>query len=296
MVKLGDKVFSRIYGNGKVEDKSPTLVGIQFENHRYMGYDLSSLKSIREPDDTIVFIPNIRKGDIVKLIDKFYKHEAFKKLVRYHRKDIANQSGKELKILDINCGQVSYSAKDDGLWTIPIELLEKVEELPKVPKQGDLFRVVSNTSPLHFYDTGDVVRLVMISSSGCYVCERSDGRNQHVHPGDLEPYAESAHERLERVSTVFAEWKHGGCKNPAKHRYTDEQIAEAERIIGEIVASLPDWNNYAFSRTGRRTHMYINNQTAKKHAVCKETDEYNQTIGRMIVLCRHVGRALPDWL
>jgi hypothetical protein len=238
-----------------------------------MGYELSSLKSIREPEDTIEFIPNIRKSDKVKLIDKFYEHDAFKELSRDHRKDIANQAGKELKLTFVCDGRVCYTAENQGAKSIPVELLEKVEGKPK---PGDLFRVIGNSGVTHFFENGEIVTLVQPYdwTYDCICkgyCKRHGGDyDQIIRISDIEPYT--------------------------KHSYTADQIAEAQRIIGEIVASLPDWDNYAFSRTGRRTHMYINNQTTKKHAVCMETDEYNQTIGRMITLCKHVGRPLPKWL
>lgn len=220
----------------------------------------------------VIEMPSIKIGDKIKLIDKFYEHEAFKSDSRHIRKQIASLKDTELEAKGINeyanrvsTGEINYS--------IPIELLEKAEQLPK---PGDLFKVIGNSGVPHYFENGEIVTLVQpfgwVYDCICNgYCKHHGGiYDQVIRISDIEPYT--------------------------KHRYTDEQIAEAQRIIGEIVASLPDWDNYAFSRTGRRTHMYINNQTTKKHAVCMETDEYNQTIGRMITLCKHVGRPLPKWL
>lgn len=215
----------------------------------------------------------IKIGDKAKLIDKFYEHEAFKKLERCERKDIANQSGKALTVLDFYFGRARYSGESVGRYKIPIELLEKVEELPK---PGDLFRVIGNSGVPHYFENGDIVKLVQPYdwTYDCICkgyCKYHGGvYNQVIRISDIEPYT--------------------------KHRYTDEQIAEAQRIIGEIVASLPDWNNYAFSRHDDITFMYENDQLTDRGARCFKTDEYNQTIGRMIALCRHVGRPLPEWL
>jgi hypothetical protein len=243
-----------------------------------MGYELSSLKSIREPEDTIEFIPNIRKSDKVKLIDKFYDHDAFKELSRDHRKDIANQVGKELKLTFVCDGWVSYTAENQGVKSIPVELLEKAEELPKVPKQGDLFKVINKGIGYHHFELGEVVEFIKGETyySGMYLLrgyskDRNEVCDQLLYKSDIEPYT--------------------------KHRYTDEQIAEAEQIIGSIVASLPDWDTFFFRREGSETMIYASGNANKQNsAKCMETDEYNQTIGRMIALCRHVGRPLPKWL
>jgi hypothetical protein len=238
-----------------------------------MGYELSSLKSIREPEDTIEFIPNIRKSDKVKLIDKFYEHEAFKRHKRHIRKQIASLKGKELEVKYIS--KTSDRVEVGGIdYYVPIELLEKVEELPK---PGDLFRVIGKGIGYHLFELGEVVEFIKGETfMGMYLLrgyskDRNEVCDQLLYKSDIEPYT--------------------------KHRYTDEQIAEAEQIIGSIVASLPDWKNYAFSTIGRITAVYENDAKSKgEDAMCRETDEYNQTIGRMIALCKHVGRPLPEWL
>jgi hypothetical protein len=250
-----------------VEDKSPTLVGIQFENHRYMGYELSSLKSIREPEDTIEFIPNIRKSDKVKLIDKFYEHEAFKRHKRHIRKQIASLKDTELEIGDIRAstGKIDYS--------IPVELLEKVEELPK---PGDLFKVINKGIGYHHFETGEVVEFIKDETfMGMYLlrgyCKYHGGvYDQFVRISDIEPYT--------------------------KHRYTDEQIAEAEQIIGKIVADFPNGVSLKFRKEGIKTYTYVDGVNFDRFATCSKSDEYNQTIGRMVALCKQVRRPLPEWL
>jgi hypothetical protein len=217
----------------------------------------------------------IKPGDKVRLTDKFYEHEAFKSDKRYMRKQIASLAGREFKITAILFGRAHTAT--DIKYTIPIELLEKVEALPKNPKPGDLFKVINKGNGYHNFELGEVVEFVEVDRSGMYelrgyIKRKNEVGNQILYSSDLEPY-------------------------DGKHRYTDEQIAEAEQIIGKIVASLPDWNNYAFSTIGRKTAVYENDDKSKgEDAMCRETDEYNKTIGRMIALCNHTGYKRPDWL
>lgn len=81
-----------------------------------------------------------------------------------------------------------------------------------------------------------------------------------------------------------------------KHSYTAEQIAEAQRIIGELVA---DSNN------GKGCRMISDTKKKKCFAIvgcntytahCSDGDEYNRYIGIMIALCRANGRKVPDWV
>lgn len=218
---------------------------------------------------------SISVGDTVKLIDKFYEHESFKSDERWIRKQIASLKGKEFKVKYISL-LADRASTDKIHYTIPIELLEKVEELPKVPKPGDLFKVVGNTSPRHFFDTGDVVRFAVISDSGSYIYDRSDGRRQRVSPSDLEPFT-------------------------TKHRYTADQIAEAQRIIGEIVADMAWHQQIAFALVDGNIialswkNRYENTKEVFE-AKCSPHDEYNEAIGKMVCLCKATGRKLPDWI
>jgi hypothetical protein len=277
MVKVGDKIkivnaklSSGEYKNGDVF----TVIGVLLSDNVFVKehdviiwpieYDV-----IKEKPKT-----EIKSGDTVKLIDKFYEHDAFKELSRDHRKDIANQAGKELKLTFVCDGRVCYTAENQGAKSIPIELLEKAEQLPK---PGDLFKVIHKGIGYHHFEIGEVVEFIKDETSmGMYLLrgyskDRNEVCDQVLYRSDIEPYT--------------------------KHRYTDEQIAEAEQIIGKIVASLPDWDTFFFRREGSETMIYASGNANKQNsAKCMETDEYNQTIGRMITLCKHVGRPLPEWL
>lgn len=195
----------------------------------------------------------IKVGDKVKLIDKFYEHEAFRSDSRWIRKQIASLKGKLFKVTAILFGRAHTAT--DIIYTIPIELLEKIEELPKKTGFDEIENLIEAFAGL--------VKPI-------------------VEMGKLTKQGMSLQEAIESMS---------------KHRYTDEQIAEAEQIIGKIVASLPDWDTFFFRRNGSETMLYAGGNANKQNsAKCRETDEYNQTIGRMIALCNHTGHKRPEWL
>jgi hypothetical protein len=211
----------------------------------------------------------IKSGDKVKLIDRFYEHDAFKADSRHIRKQIASLNGRELEVKDI-CKYTNRASTGKIDYSIPVELLEKVEPDSPVFEAGKSY--VFDKTLLEWKPRPDSWESDI------------DGKSVEFIPGDTKGSVS--------FYLVDREW----CRE-SKHRYTDEQIAEAEQIIGSIVASLPDWDTFFFRREGSETMIYASGNANKQNsAKCMETDEYNQTIGRMIALCRHVGRPLPKWL
>lgn len=83
-----------------------------------------------------------------------------------------------------------------------------------------------------------------------------------------------------------------------KHRYNAEQIAEAQRIIGEIVANMGEHTGIDFWRANNTTCVKIENQIFRRMdcSNCSPNDEFNQTIGRMVALCKVTNTKLPDWI
>jgi hypothetical protein len=213
----------------------------------------------------------IKLGDTVKLIDKFYEHEKFKGDKRPIRKQIASLKGKELEVKYIS--KTSDRVEVGGIdYYVPIELLEKAEQLPK---PGDLFKVVGKGNNYHNFELGEIVEFLNVDPSGMfelrgYIKNRGEVGDQILYKSDIEPYT--------------------------KHSYTADQIAEAQRIIGEIVAVFPNGISLKFRKEGAKTYTYVDGVNFGRFAICAKTDEYNQTIGRMITLCKHVGRPLPEWL
>lgn len=85
------------------------------------------------------------------------------------------------------------------------------------------------------------------------------------------------------------------------HRHTPEQIAEAQRIIGEIVAGFKFGQCfYIRDESDRELTIRYTAETADgMHTVtahCSPHDEFNRTIGIMVALCKATGRKLPDWI
>lgn len=101
----------------------------------------------------------------------------------------------------------------------------------------------------------------------------------------------------------------------------EEKIKEAHRIIGEIVAGFKPNQTCLFNciEEDRTIQvLYINNastsisykpyyhriselrlhgyEVISKTAICAPNDEYVEVIGKMIALCRAVGRDLPEWV
>lgn len=219
---------------------------------------------------------SIKVGDKVKLIDKFYEHEKFKGDKRHIRKQIASLKGKEFEVYAIDFGRAHTAT--DIIYTIPVELLEKVEELPK---PGDLFRVIGNKGNYHRFELGEIVRLVnpfdWTYDCICKGYSKHHGkvRDQVVRISDIKPYT--------------------------KHRYTDEQIAEAQRIIGEIIAKMAWPHQITFDLIdGNIIELRCKNRYENTRKVfiakCSPSDEYNETIGKMVCLCKAAHRKLPDWI
>lgn len=218
----------------------------------------------------------IKVGDKVKLIDRFYEHEAFRSEPRIRRKSIASLRGINFDVSYINkASRASGTCKI--AWSIPIELLEKVEELPK---PGDLFKVIGKGTNYHHFELGEIVEFIKDETSmGMYLLRgysksRNEVCNQVLYRSDIKPYT--------------------------KHRYTDEQISEAQRIIGEIVAEFTAFSSMFFADPiNSETKLYYcpaGREYVDITAHCSPADEFNVTIGRMVALCRATGYKLPEWL
>ena len=167
----------------------------------------------------------IKVGDTVTLIDKPWEHSLWAKLPRNYKKEYITTKGKTWSVerlyngADPLSGECAFPA-GGSRYIIPLELLRKVDDGINAewittgmvePKKGDLFRVIGNDGH-HMHSVGDVVEFLEVASELSYetYCPKT-GRTQFVHKTDLEPY-------------------------DGIHRHTPEQVAEAQRIIGEIVA------------------------------------------------------------
>ena len=102
--------------------------------------------------------------------------------------------------------------------------------------------------------------------------------------------------------TRWLYWKTLSQIEPLKHRYTADQIEEAELVIGKIVAGLSDFDSIFFPtvRDGKTTQAQLNKGIGVSFegaiAKCSPNDEFNQTIGRMVALCKATDTELPEWI
>ena len=87
---------------------------------------------------------NIKVGDKVRLKDKFYDEPDFKTENRFARKEISKNKGFEIMVHKIiSEGMRVSSDENKGAFTIPISLLEKVEE-PVVQEENTIDGQVHN--------------------------------------------------------------------------------------------------------------------------------------------------------
>lgn len=81
-----------------------------------------------------------------------------------------------------------------------------------------------------------------------------------------------------------------------KHSYTAEQIAEAQRIIGELVVASRYEEGYEILDDENKKKCWVIMGYNAYTAHCSEGDEYNLYIGIMIAMCKANGRKVPDWV
>lgn len=85
-------------------------------------------------------------------------------------------------------------------------------------------------------------------------------------------------------------------RRTSKHSYTAEQIAEAQRIIGELVVASRYGEDYAILDDEKSRKCWVHYGCKTYTAYCSEDDEYNLYIGIMIAMCKANGRKVPDWV
>ena len=86
-----------------------------------------------------------------------------------------------------------------------------------------------------------------------------------------------------------------------KHQYSEKHIAEAEQIIGHIVAHDNEASVIRFDHDGKYTtaetgRSYYALGARYGEAKCSDDDCFNICIGRMVALCKATGTRLPDWI
>lgn len=131
-VKVGDKVKSKVYGHGVIEDDGDKLVGARFDSGSYRVYRKDDWSSTLE-DDSIEFIEPIKVGDTVTLIDKPWEHSLWAKLPRNYKKEYITTKGKTWSVervyngVDPLSGECAFPT-GGSRYIIPLDLLRKVDD------------------------------------------------------------------------------------------------------------------------------------------------------------------------
>ena len=219
----------------------------------------------------------IKVGDTVTLIDNFYEHEKFKAEPRIRRKSIASLDGDVFNITHINFSNLA-STTSGIVWTIPLDLLRKVDDTVDKTLSDEIEQLVMSFAEL-IKPVVEMARDIienLVEVCGVDLVEISERINQGM----------SFQEAIE--STTL-------------HRHTPEQVAEAQRIIGEIVAGFNLGQRY-YIRDESDMELIIRYTAGEAdggHTItahCSPHDEFNRTIGLLVALCKATGRKLPDWL
>lgn len=300
-VKVGDKVKSRFYGNGVIEDDGHNLVGVRFDSGSYRAYRKDDWSSTLE-DDSIEFIQPIKVGDTVTLIDNFYNHEKFKSEPRIRRKSIASLRGKSFDVSYINkSSRVSGTCKI--AWSIPIDLLRKVDD--GINAEWIATGVVDDgvVKGMDKPKKGDPVTSFKPGKKYVYskeLSERGTGVSYQWHDMCDGKEVDVANKSRGSIGSfvILPQWCY---EIPTLHRHTPEQVAEAQRIIGEIVAGFKFGQCFDISDESDRelTIRYTSDPIDRLHTItahCSPHDEFNRTIGVLVALCKATGRKLPDWI
>ena len=201
------------------------------------------------------------KGDKLMLVDKFYENPLFENYTRFRRKRTANLKGQVL----------TYESRAIRVGSFVIGEIIVMDESGKYyVLHKELVRPVSSFETAAEDLKKAVDNVVNAVSEG--VCEMVNNIDFDL---------------LRRVTEQI---------EPAKRQWTDEEIADAQRIIGEIVADVDVVKFYDNLFRSRESLVYVNGAQMKGVATCSTRDEYNQKIGRMVALCKATGRKLPEWV
>jgi len=245
-------------------------------------------------------------GDYVQLRPDYYRGAWFYGFsCRSERKKIASLVGQRGRIESIGFAlspllQEYMVRYGHDLFKIPGDLLDfsPTERLTKRPAQaGEKVKIVNAIAPAGRYKDGDVLTVEKSKpDSHCVIT----------------------------IGTIVlhdAEYLVIEPDQPQKHRYTEEQIAEARQITYDelfkvwrgggcqaihFVEMQPDDFSHQDDDDRRfkgkprtlctKIRSYSGAKLQRTHAFCAPNDEWTPEIGRMVAICKMTGRKLPDWL
>ena len=284
LLKVGTKVI--VTRKGKEYDGVICCVDTDTVPYRvdFNGYALWFNKDQTKHDGTTFRVaeekPTFKKGDKVRLKDKFYDEDDFKNDERYIRESIAKIKGQTWTIEDItnyDNQKRACSSEKDCMWSIPLSLLELVETPKEIePKVGMWAEIIKE----HWgKPVGSIVKIASVrgDNSIYYECAKTEHSRGTFF----------AHERYYKLLPNY---------KPLR-KWTDVEIMEAKSIVAEIlyegeqrIASIGGGNFH----DGDIVWAMVNGKIYK--AKCCPTDEWNVWIGRMVATCKSAGRALPSWI
>jgi len=278
-------------------------------------------------------IEQFKKGDMVRLKDKFYDMPDFKKEPRLVRQAIALSRGKIKTVYEVNCANradFSYDPIGSTNFTVPISLLEKVEEqkdevMPKIKLGGYVVKPAKSTTlqePEHKFKVGDTVKVIFYEVS--YLTY-------------MNWFAQFAPEYLKQykgdclrggaIGEIVAIHEHGVYvgKNQilyavkvgdyvgliredgielvksSKRMWTYDEILQAKNLSKELLEDIfLSGLSVAFNVEGNQVRAY--NRFGKPYGQREVTaepshhDEFNEWIGKCVCLCKLTGNRIPDFI
>jgi len=251
----------------------------------------------------------IKVGDKVRLKDKFYDEPDFKNEDRYHRVHLAKNKGFVLPVDDIHYNSYSkqtrvVSKENKGDYTIPISLLEKVEE-PVVQEENTIEARVGMWFERIGFDnglkTGEKYQIASINATGDYLVNINGDtmlclpKNAKLLPHYYSKQQEADQRKFERRLNNVLD------RNPQNFRkWTKEEVTEAKCFIAEFIIRL-NGNGYSVTINYHSTiridaRIVAGTLVKTASARCSKKDEYNPYIGTMVALCKATNLAMPDWV
>jgi len=239
----------------------------------------------------------------VTLIDKPWETDVWKGMDRFYKKYFMKLKGTIWTVEKIRIGYFNsnYDCDDsqNGCpFIVPLDLLRKVDgdglnaewiaTGVVEPKKGD---PVTSFKPgkKYVYSKELNERETGPSTVGYQWHDMCDGKEVDV---------TSESRGSIGVCVILPQWCY---EIPTLHRHTPEQVAEAQRIIGEIVSGFRNFECFFIrDESDRELSIYYTKEVRDgMHTItahCSPHDEFNRTIGLLVALCKATGRKLPDWI
>lgn len=203
-----------------------------------------------------------KQGDKVRLKQDYYKHDWFRGLYRERRKAISEKVGKVARITTESMAE-AYSSMRFPLGLVEIRFNDRSFLRVHEDMLESVATRVTDTEPTYAVANycNDLLETISLIT---------------------------ASEEFKRLERIYG--------RTSKHSYTAEQIAEAQRIIGELVVASRYGEDYEILDDENKKKCWVTVGCKTYTAYCSEDDEFNEYIGIMIAMCKANGRKVPDWV